>query len=214
MKKMVFLLIVCFLFAACTKSSPADDKSVEYPKDPNITKSTCVSASESYGVPPAEDITDKCCEGFVAIFTGSDASSGYSSLICIYEDKCTDKNDKAEYEKGIQCCDNLVIMNDYCVEEDACDPDNDMILVSAPLSQKKCIAFPDCVKSGSINTRICEYCCVGSKYTTQMITGNDQPRYCLGPDEEPTEDMKKYGWSEPEVVTQEDFDKRKENCFD
>ncbi len=216
MKKTLFVLAVFALISACSGSSVVGDDANgvgEYPKDPNTTKANCLRAGEENHIPPADTPTDKCCSGLkpATFFTPQSASTGYRHYLCVHADKCTPDGAEVEHDKFVPCCDGLIIMQGKCVSLSACSGDEGRILVAAPLDQKECVASPDCVRSGEIDRSVCQYCCVGSKYTIRMMTGRP-PEKCLAPDESISADESGFGWSEPEVVTQEEYDAFKAKC--
>lgn len=213
MNRLILTVGMLVFILSCNQANNITGNSEKYPKDPNITAANCLGAGKSYDVPPGQAITDKCCDGFapVSFSMSQDGSTGYSHFTCIYANRCTAEDQKAEYNAFIACCADLIIMDDKCVKKEKCSAEKEQILISGPLDQKECIDFPDCVKSGPISGT-CEYCCPGSKYIIQMITGT-RPQKCLGPDENPTEEETKYGWTEPEIITQEAFDEFKASCL-
>lgn len=214
MKNLILIVELLIFIASCNTPNDVNSNLGKYPKDHNITAANCFGAGETCDFPPSEEITDKCCEGLApAPFSSSqDGSTGYHHYRCIYADRCTAENQDVEYSNYIPCCSGLIIMNEKCVVKAKCSAEKDQILVSAPLSQKKCIDFPACVKSGAINRSICEYCCPGSKFTTQIITGIP-PEKCLGPDENLTQEESSHSWISPIVITQGDFDNFKTDCI-
>lgn len=216
MKRLTYIIAICFLIPACTEGGGSVNADLtKYPKDTDVTASTCSALGRSYDVPPSESATDKCCSGTqpAPYSTRQDASTGYRHFTCVKSDECNKEGSDAEYDDFIRCCTGLVIKDGKCVKESECEFDGeDGVFISAPLAQNECIKFPDCTVSGEIDKFKCEHCCEGSKYTTQNITGTP-PERCLAPDENLSAQEKKY-WTEPMIVTKLDIMKRKEACSD